>query len=101
MSTLSEQRLAQLRGEFQKDALGRSAIEAFLRLVARGCDPKVIQGYAGRAAGYKSGNVGAVMYRQSPRETARRLRGIKRQLKKLAKRTADLRGIWGFWSRMV
>lgn len=101
MSTLSEQRLAEFRVEFQRDALGRSATAALLRLAARGCDPTIVQAYAGRAAGYKSGNLGPVMHRRGPQETARQLRGIKRQFKKLAKRTADLRGIWGFWSRMV
>lgn len=101
MSTLSPEQLASLREKFQEDALGRSATAAMLRLVAKGCDPMIIQAYAGRAAAYKSGNCGIFRYKRGPQETARKLRAINRQLKKLAKRAADLRTIWGFWSRMV
>jgi hypothetical protein len=101
MSALNEQQLAELKAKFYNDALGRSAIAALQRLKAKGCDLMVIQGYLGRVVGYKSRNVGVIIHGRGAHKVARRLRGIKRQLEKLAKETADVRSIWGFGSRMA
>jgi len=101
MSTLSEQQLAELRAEFQKDPMGSRATKAILRLKEKGCDPIIVLAYAGRVAGYKSGNHGVAMHKRGPQDSARHLRAIKCQLRKLAKRTVDLRRIWGLWGRMV
>lgn len=100
---MREERLQALRNKLWKnDPLFQQAGKAYLRLAKRGCDMGVAMGYVGRVAGYNSGNMGRRAFgRPTGGQMSRELRVINRGLKKLAKRAARLRKIWGFWERMV
>jgi hypothetical protein len=101
--TLKEERLQALRSELWKnDPLFQQAGKAYLRLAKRGCDMGVAMGYVGRVAGYNSGNMGRRAFgRPTGGQMSREIRAINRGLKKLGKRAARLRRIWGFWECTV
>jgi len=102
MNNPNDQWLSELKGQIQKDPFFQRATETLRQLAAKGCDPMVIHGYAGRVAGYKSGNLGARMYGgPGAPKIARRIRAISGQLKKLAGQIEDLKRIRSFWSRMT
>jgi len=102
MDIPDQQWLSKLKEQLQKEPLFQAATEAYRQLTNEGCDLVVMHAYVGRVAGYNSGNLGARMFkRPSAPEITRRIRGITRQLTKLAKRVEGLRRIWGFYGRVV
>jgi len=101
-TSTSEERLQALRIKLSKERWFQDAEEASGRLANEGCDMPVLMGSVRRIAGYPSGNIGRKAFRiPTGQEVSREIRSIDQQLRNLAKRTAELRKIWGLWARMV
>ena len=95
-----EERIEALR-KLKQEPLFQGAAKAYRKLAKEGCDMRVLMGQVGRVAGYKSGNKRRAYKRPAGQAISRKIRSMNRQLRKLARRAAELRGIWGFWEHMA
>lgn len=98
-----KERLQALRTELRKDPLIQAAIKAYRTLAGKGCDMDMVEECVGSAAEYGGGNLGHLVTFGLPtsREIARRIRVMVRQIRKLAKRAAEINEIRGFSTHMV
>ncbi len=85
---------------WKQEPLYKHATEALDKLIEKGCDYYIIDGYLRRIVGYREGAIRALKVPKSA-ETAWRLRSIVGQLRRQANRIGELISIWGFWERMV
>lgn len=88
--------------EWYADPLCKNAAKAMVTLIKKGCERHLIEGYLRGIVGCRRTKSGIRVYKgPKPAEAARQLRGCAHQLRKVAQRIEELRGVWGLWGRLV